>query len=520
MIKTTLISRSTDGLENIEAGRLKTYLSEKGYKTNHAHFSGGMDVDNQCCYCLDFSGKLYVMSVYSESSVYPDDILFFSQLGDKIKSENPNSIVVLSGKYASIYYKEILKDKRFSHIDYIILGDCEYTLSSLIDCINKNDDISKFVAEHKNIVSKESTDNKEFLNIDINELPLPDRFFIKNSKNFYNNYYAFICDSHGCCMRCAYCTRGQFYKKWTGRSAESIFNEIKTIRNESSIKCFWLIGGSFEDPGGELGIKKIKDFCNLIFESNLKVSLRCYLRSNFISKVDTDLFKLMKKAGFHAVLIGVESGNEYDLKLYNKATTIEKNRLALKKLNEAGIYSDHYGFIMINPYSTPERLRANFLFLEEHQPHDLDNYVHHLVADPGTMSRKKIEEDGLLIPTDDFLKQGHSYRFLHPFAAEVSTFLRKYFLIFDTETAGISTFIFHLAPFLPHGKTFEEDVTSIMNRRSRVFSDYFRILYMDMNIGLCEKRYDEFMSTLKNFDKELDILKNKLIRDLIKFKIM
>lgn len=510
---------SVDGLENVEVGGLQAYLSENGYDSDCIQLDGNNDVDEHYS-CLDLSSKLYSMFVYAESSVYPESILGFAELAKKIKTDVPDSIIVLGSKFPSIYYKEILSDERFLYVDYIVLGDAEYTLAALIDCIENNEDVSEFVMAHKNIASKTSIKNKEILNIDINELPLPDRTYIKNKD--FGNYYAFIYDSHGCTMKCSFCTRGQFYK-FTGRSAESIFAEIKKISAESAIKCFWFTGGSggsFEDPGGELGIKKIRDLCHLIIEDNLKVSMRCYLRSNFVATVDTELFKLMKKAGFHVALVGIESGNDYDLRLLRKGTNVENNRLTLKKLKEADIYADHFGFMMINPYSTPERLQANFRFLDEHQPHDLDNYVHHLVVDPGTAIMNKIENDGLLIPKDDFLKQGPSYRFMHPYTAEVSAFLHKYFLIYDTETANISTFIFNLSPFLPHGREIEESTTLLMRKRARVYSEYFRMLYLDMDIGLCERQYDEFRSVLKRFDTELAVLKNKLVKDLIKYKIM
>jgi radical SAM superfamily enzyme YgiQ (UPF0313 family) len=519
MIKTSLMAMSFDGLENVEVGRLQAYLLENRYESDNIHLNGNNDIDEHYSR-LDLSSKLYGMFIYAESSIYPASILSFAKLAKKIKTEKADSIIVLGSKFPSVYYKEILSDERFACIDYIILGDGEYTLAALIDCIEKEDDISEFVAAHKNIASKTSMDNKEILSININELPFPDRSYIKNES--YENYYTFIYESHGCTMSCSFCTRGQFYK-FTGRPAESIFKEIKKVTNESSIKCFWFTGGSggsFEDPGGELGIKKIRDLCNLIIEDGLKLSMRVYLRSNFVAKVDIELFKLMKKAGFHVALVGIESGNEYDLDLLKKGTTVENNRLTLLKLKEAGIYADHFGFMIINPYSTPERLQANFRFLEEHQPHDMDNYVHHLVADPGTAIMKRIEKDGLLIPKDDFLKPGLSYRFLHPFAEEVSAFLHKYFLIYDTETAGISTFIFNLAPFLPHGEEFEEKTTLIMRKRARVYSDYFRMLYIDMDIGLCERKYDELRKTLDSFDAELAVLKNKLTKDLIKSQTM
>ena len=336
MIKTTLITMSADGLENIEVERLQTYLSNNNYKSEYIQLNEEKNVEEQFS-CIDLESKLFVMHIYSESSVYPKNILKFVNLANKIKSEINDCIIVFGSKFASIYYKEILNDERFLCIDYIILGDGEYTLKALIDCIEKKDNISEFVSKHENIASKVYLSDKKTLSLDINKLPVPDRDFIINKKNLYGNYYAFICESHGCCMKCAFCTRGQFYK-WTGRSHESIFNEIKKIRTESAIKCFWFTGGSFEDPGGALGRKKIKDFCNLIIEDDLNVSMRCYLRSNFVSKVNIDLLKLMKRAGFHVALVGIESGNNFDLELYNKGTTVDNNRIALKKLKEAGIY--------------------------------------------------------------------------------------------------------------------------------------------------------------------------------------
>ena len=518
MIKTSLIALPDDGIECVEIERLQSFLSNNGYKTECIHLNEANSI-NEHYSKIDLESKLYFMYVFSDSSVYPKSIIVLSELAQKIKRKSSQNIVVFGGKYVSIYYKEILKDNRFSNIDYIVLGDTEYTMLELINSIENNIILSDFVKSHKNIASKNSLNNKEFLNININDLPLPDRTILKKNKSF-NNYYATICDSHGCCMNCSYCTRGQFYKKWTGRSAESLFYEIKNIYIQSSVKCFWFTGGSFEDPGGEIGKKKIRDFCNLIIENNIKVSMKCYIRSNFVSTVEIELLKLMKKAGFHVALVGVESGNELDLQLYNKGTTIEKNKITLHKLREANIYTEHFGFIMINPYSTPERLQANYHFLNEQQPHDLDNYVHHVVADPGTAIRKQIEEDGLIIPNNDFLKMGTSYRFVNEYAADVSAFLHQYFLIFNTETAGITTFIFHVTPFLPNGKIYEEKITSIMRRRAKIYSEYFRILYIDMDIGLCERQYSGFMAILNQFDIEITNLKNKVIKDLIRYKIM
>lgn len=519
MIKTTLVSIPEENLENIEIECLQAYLERKKYDVESIYLDPLKKIEEQFL-CLDKKSRIFNLSVYSESSVYPKELLKFADLAKMIKNECESSVVLLSGKYASVYYKDILKDKRFEAIDYIMLGDCEYTLEKLIKIMSAKKNVNNFIKTNNNIASRDSLDNKEFLNIDINALPFSKRTFLKKEENKNKNYYAFIYESRGCSMQCSFCTRGQFYKHWTGRSAKDIFEEIRNIVTFSKVRCFWFYGGSFEDPGGERGKKKIKDFCTLVIESGLNISMRCYLRSNFVAKVDQQLLDLMKKAGFQVVLVGIEAGNDFDLKLYNKGTTVENNILTLEKLRKAKIYSEHFGFIMINPYSTLERLRENFLFLQERQPHDLDNYVHHLILDPGTNIRRKVENDGLMVPAEDFVKQGISYRFVNSDVEEISQFLKRNFLIFDTETAGTSTFVYHFAPFLPNQPLYEEKILTIMQKRAKIFSEYFKILYINMDIGGCEKDHKEFISTIEEFEIQLRLLKGKMIRELVKYQIL
>lgn len=45
----------------------------------------------------------------------------------------------------------------------------------------------------------------------------------------------------------------------------------------------------------------------------------------------------MKKAGFHNIFVGIESGNDDDLLLYNKQTTVKENEKFLKLCKKVGI---------------------------------------------------------------------------------------------------------------------------------------------------------------------------------------
>ena len=68
------------------------------------------------------------------------------------------------------------------------------------------------------------------------------------------------------------------------------------------------------------------------------------------------------RSGVYSVFIGIEAGNEADLKLYRKTATLTENALALRACKENEIFAET-GFICINPYSTLDTLRQNVDFI-------------------------------------------------------------------------------------------------------------------------------------------------------------
>lgn len=80
--------------------------------------------------------------------------------------------------------------------------------------------------------------------------------------------------------------------------------------------------------------------------------------------VDYDLFKELKEAGTVDCLVGVESGVDRILKLFNKGATVSRNRRAIEILRSLDI-SLNLGFIMFDPRMTFDELRENYRFLLE-----------------------------------------------------------------------------------------------------------------------------------------------------------
>jgi len=80
--------------------------------------------------------------------------------------------------------------------------------------------------------------------------------------------------------------------------------------------------------------------------------------------VDWELFQELKAAGAIDCLVGVESGIDRILKLFNKGATVSRNVRAIEILRSLGIKLN-LGFIMFDPRMTFDELHANYRFLQE-----------------------------------------------------------------------------------------------------------------------------------------------------------
>ena len=72
----------------------------------------------------------------------------------------------------------------------------------------------------------------------------------------------------------------------------------------------------------------------------------------------------LKSVGLTHVFLGLESGSDDALRVYNKRITVEQNFRAISLLRDAHIQTQ-IGFIMFNPYSTLNEVRENAQFLAD-----------------------------------------------------------------------------------------------------------------------------------------------------------
>jgi anaerobic magnesium-protoporphyrin IX monomethyl ester cyclase len=183
-------------------------------------------------------------------------------------------------------------------------------------------------------------ENDKIINFDHNysldDLPYPDwQNVIKNNKT--SLLFGFekslpILATRGCPYSCfKYCVYPlQQGRKPRHREAKKIVDELEFWNKKSKITMF-----IFRDPVFSINKKHTIDFCNELI--NRKLNIRFAIETH-LRILDTELIKILKKAGLKAVKVGVESGDEEVLKDADRFTIKQDEQLAkIRELEQNNI---------------------------------------------------------------------------------------------------------------------------------------------------------------------------------------
>jgi radical SAM superfamily enzyme YgiQ (UPF0313 family) len=200
---------------------------------------------------------------------------------------------------------------------------------------------------------------------DLDELPYPERPL--ESLAVLGKSASPLLASRGCARSCTFCSIRQFYTQSPGkrvrvRSAESVVGEMKALREERGTSIFLFQDDDFP-LWGRFGREWVGRFIDAI-ESNDLMGRVIWKVSCRADEVEPDLFLRMRDAGLYMVYLGLESGTPTGLQALNKQLNVEDNLRAVTVLNELKI-AVAYGFMLFDPTSTFESVRANIQFLRK-----------------------------------------------------------------------------------------------------------------------------------------------------------
>jgi radical SAM superfamily enzyme YgiQ (UPF0313 family) len=168
----------------------------------------------------------------------------------------------------------------------------------------------------------------------------------------------------GCPYTCSFCycwraTEGHY----AFRSAESVVDELERM---------WAPHVYIVDDDFFLHPNRLMEMHDLIVKRKIRKNYFAYARSDFIAR-NPQIVKAWSRIGLQAVVLGVESFTEKDLRYFNKESTADLNVEAFRVLREAHV--DPYASFILNPGWDLEDFR-------QMQKYILDNRLYYVILQP------------------------------------------------------------------------------------------------------------------------------------------
>ena len=300
------------------------------------------------------------------------------KLAEKIKEIDSKIKIVLGGPHINALPSESIAES--DSVDYVLAGEAEFNLPNLINYIRNNEEPIDIPGLYYNKNGKANNNLLPEYGIDIAALPFP-------AWDFYpiNDTYPILTE-RGCPYQCNFCSHN-LSSNLNSRSIESVVEELKWLKNNFNPKVI-----NIEDETFGINIKRMEALLNEIMKINhdQKIKFKAQTR---VDRVNLKMLKLMKKAGFEYLELGVESGDKEVLAQSGKNIKIEQVETAVRYAKEAGIKT-WCNFIIGLKGETNESVRNTINLGVKLNPSRVS--VSTIVAYPGSEIYKKAlrEEDG------------------------------------------------------------------------------------------------------------------------------
>ena len=279
------------------------------------------------------------------------------------KRINPEVKIVFGGVSPTFLWKHFLT--HFPEIDYVVMGEGEYTFLHLIRCIEKKeyDHIGNIrgiaFKKHGKVVR---TKPAEYIK-DLDQLPIPATYF----------EYQHLSLTRGCPGNCTFCGSPKFWGRKVRFHSVDYFVEELELLYKKGINFFY-----FSDDTFSVNKKRVIEICKKILKKNLKISWNAISRVNYMSE---DVISWMRKAGCIQISYGIESGSEKIRGYLNKKITTHEIEKTFDITLKYGILPRAY-FIYGSPGETRKTIQESIDLIKKIKP--LVIYSSVLSLFPGT----------------------------------------------------------------------------------------------------------------------------------------
>lgn len=230
-------------------------------------------------------------------------------------------------------------------------------------------------------------------------IPLPRHELFKNEEYIFpfsrNKRFSTVMTDFGCPFKCSYCVVNRFNHK--EREIDGVVDELKSLNKIGIQEVI------FKDQTFAANSKRAKQLCQDIIKNRVKISWTCFSR---LDLMDYGLLSLMKRAGCHTIIFGVESSNQNLLYSYSRHMDYRKAKEVFSLCSQLGIETVGT-FIIGLPQDTADSIKSTISFSKELGC----DYASFNIFTPayGTQIRRKLIDDRLVEGKICFMDSGVSY---------------------------------------------------------------------------------------------------------------
>ncbi len=306
-----------------------------------------------------------------------------------IRNHNKENIIIMGGPYASMIPDKLIPE----YADIVVHGEGEHILRDILAEVTINEINGISFLNGSRIVTTAPRPNIT----DLDALPFPAWHLLDLKQyNFPSGKRPMlpIITSRGCPYKCINCTHIVHGYNFRQRSPENIVDECEYLIKRFSIREIQIWDDNFT-----FSPDRVIETCNLILKKNIKVHFSC--PSGIRADIGTpEMFKIMKRAGFYFVSLGVESGNQEIVNKLGKNLDLEKVKYTVGLLNDVGIRINLH-FMLYLPWDTEKTIEKTINFAKSLKVHLA--HFHMTTPFPGTELYNIIKKDGNLFNKSDFM---------------------------------------------------------------------------------------------------------------------
>jgi anaerobic magnesium-protoporphyrin IX monomethyl ester cyclase len=339
---------------NLGLGYLASSLRHQGYEVQVFDF----EIDRAR---LLETAKTLDPILIGFSLIFQSYVTWFGSLIRHLRDGGVSCHFTMGGHFPSLSPERTLE--LLPELDSVVRFEGEDTLLELVDFLSTGRDwrgLLGMAYRHEGAVVMSPM---RPLVEDLDRLPYPERTFTRNA--ILGRYATPMLASRGCARTCSFCSIHMFYRTAPGRIVRTrkpaeVVREMRMLLEQHGISVFLFQDDDFP-LFGPVWRRWTREFLAELQRNRLpgKVAWKINCRAD---AVEPELFAHMRDAGLYMVYMGLESGTEEGLKTLHKQITVEQNLRAVEILKRIGLIFE-FGFMLLDPSSTFESVRANVEFL-------------------------------------------------------------------------------------------------------------------------------------------------------------